>query len=654
MFEHFALSLGAGLLAGCSSSFAPSPVEPNQTSIGTIQGIARGGQAPITGSQIYLFAAGTGGYGTSATSLITSGKPGVTCNPSSGMPYAALNGACYVGTDANGNFSLGGDFTCTQGQQVYMVSTGGNPGQSRTVNNTAIVQMAALAECPAGGDLGSKVPYLVINEVTTVAFAYAMGGFATNAFNVSSDATGAAAIANALANANNIVNLQYGQAPTAARGNSNSINPQSKIYALANILAACVNTPSGAAVQCANLFRYAATSSGAQATDESSAIFNIVHNQAKNVASLWNLSPTTPIFAPTLKGQPTDWTMPVIYTGVFGSPSGMAFDASGNAWIADTTSNAVVKVDPQGAVSSYTNGGNFGSIAGVAVNPVTGTIWASDASKDAVYILDSTGSLLTTITTGKLNKPAGIAFDRSGNGYVVNSGAYVVGEYTSAGELIGNSSYPSAQGYSKGIAVDYLGNVYTAAGSGNTGVGVLLAGTTAGQFFSGSNAGGTYAIALDATSNTALSPSKNWTVQNNVWTMATGGFGWRYYLYTSGDQFAGIVGGTYIGWTGGISPGSTPSSLAFDGAGSLWVANATPASSSYPLSGFTVSNSYGLTAMATNGFSTGAGATGAYMAAPDGSGNVWVLNKDGSVSQMLGLSTPVATPMAPGNFSTKP
>ena len=70
------VSLSIGLLTGCSGSFEPSAVQPEQTPIGEISGAVHGGQAPISGAQIYLFAAGTGGYGTASTSIITSGKTG--------------------------------------------------------------------------------------------------------------------------------------------------------------------------------------------------------------------------------------------------------------------------------------------------------------------------------------------------------------------------------------------------------------------------------------------------------------------------------------------------------------------------------------------------------------------------------------------------
>jgi hypothetical protein len=644
--------LVTSLLAGCSANFAPNAVEADETPIGTIQGNVHGGNFPVTGAEIYLFAAGQGGYGTSATSLLRSGASGVSCSS------PVVTGACHVTSDANGNFAVGGDYTCTAGQQVYMVSVGGNPGLTQGTNNAAIVQMAALGECPSSGSMAQQVPYLAINEVSTVAFAYAMAGFGTDAYHISSPGTSLAlaGIENAMRNALNIEGQGWGGALATANQNSNSKAPQSKLNALANVLVTCVNTSGATSSQCTNLFKYATNSSGTAATDEATAVFNIVHSPGQNVTNIYNLIPGTAVFQPSLASAPADWTMPVVYTGVFGTPSAIAVDASGDAWIADSSKKAVVKISAQGATSSYTNGGDFGAITGVAVNPVTGTIWASDSTNDRVYILDTTGSVLTTITAGSLNKPAGIAFDRSGNGYVVNSGAYQVNEYTSAGALVRTSSYPSAQGYSSTIAVDYSGDVYTGAASGGAGVSALLEGGTAAQFFSGANGGGAYAIALDGTSNTALTAAQYWTTANNIWTIAAGsGIGWRYSFFTSGYTFGGATTGTYIGYEGGITTSTAPSSLAFDGAGSLWVANSSPASSSYPLSGFTVSSSYGLTAMAGNGLSTGApSGTGAYNAVPDNAGNVWVLNKDGSVSQLLGVATPVVTPMVSGKFCTKP
>ncbi len=515
MLKRFALMFSSvvvvSVLTGCSANFVPSAVTPNQTPIGTIQGNVHGGNFPVTGAQIYLFAAGQSGYGTSATSLMTSGASGVSCsNP-------VVSGACYVTTDGNGNFAVGGDYTCTAGQQVYMVAVAGNPGltgsapkatfsaNSNTITvtsatgisigstasgsgvsgtvtavsgttvtlsnkttaagsgvsvtfsvyNTGAVQMAALGQCPASGSMASQVPYLVINEVTTVAFGYAVGGFATTAYNVSSDASGETAIATAFGNANNIVTLADGQANAVIAGNSNSAAPQGKINALANILATCVNTQPVSSTQtssqCTQLFSLAKTSSGTAATDEANAIFNIVHNQAQNVAAIWNLGGSTGPFGP-VSGQPTDWTMPITYKSVISTPDttspitsgpyNMAFDANGNAWIGDRV-NGVVEIAAQGAVTTYSNSKyGFKMVKGVAVSPQDGSIWVSDYGNSDVYVMDSTGAHLATITLHLTsNGPVLTAFARNpaGGNYL----AYEVTETTTGLASYDSGTYAS-------------------------------------------------------------------------------------------------------------------------------------------------------------------------------------------------------------------
>lgn len=661
---------GAVLLAGCSASFQPGSVKPAQVPIGNIQGTVHGGQAPVTGAQIYLFAAGTGGYGTNATSLITSGASGVTCNPATGNSNPALNNACYVTTDNNGNFALGGEYTCTQGQEVYMVALGGNPGITGTVNNTSIVQMAALAQCPAAGNLAAQVPYLVINEVTTVAFAYSMSGFATNAFNVSSSATGATALANAFANAGNIVNLQWGQAPAVTNGNPNSINPQAKIYALANVLASCVNTapisPIKPSLQCLNLFGYAVSGS-TPATDEASAIFNIAHNQAQNVTQIFNLGTSTPVFVPTLSTAPADWTMPVIYTGLVSLPKtsetpptytsgpfNIAFDASGNAWIGDRA-KGVVEVGPQGAATTYNNNGNgpFSMVKGVAVSPVDGTIWVSDYGANTVYVMNSAGSITTTINntslTGNatLSGPILTAFSGKSAG---RSKTYEANETTTGVIVFDSSTYAfndfatlnlnnvATPGW---ISVDQNGIAWLP--STNTNYTGQVAYTQ-----KGNSGKGTY-----NSSQANGAPNSYSTVADssgNVWLAQITGTAQLEKIPSGSSSPQATV---YPG--GGLNG---PYKLALDGGNNIWVAN----SNANTVSGFsTTSNTF----LATNGFSTSAQAGGGcVVAAPDPSGNLWAANSDGSVTQLLGLSTPTAAPFygalaatnntTPGNLGTKP
>jgi hypothetical protein len=643
-------TLAIGLLSGCSGSFAPSSIQPHETPIGNIQGSVHGGQAPVTGAHIYLYAASTAGYGTNATSLISSTASNATADG---------NGNYYVTTDSNGNFALGGDYTCTQGQQVYMVAVGGNPGLTGTVNNTAIVQMAGLGQCPAAGNLAAQVPYLVINEVTTVAFAYAMSGFATTAYNVSTDATGTAAIANAMANTSNIVNLQWGQAPAIANGNPNSINPQAKLYALANIAAACVNTSSAASSACSNLFSVAKSAAGAVATDEANALFNIAHNQAANVSSIWNLTPSIPVFTPTLTNQPTDWTMPVIYAGLVSQPGtngsnqivsgpfNIAFDANGNAWIGDRQ-KGVVEVGPQGASTTINNG--FGMVKGVAVSPVNGTIWVSDYGNNTLDVMDTTGTILSAITTDiNGNGPILTAFSGNISGRAL---AFQANE-TTTGVVVFDSATYALQDFETGasfaniqtpgwISVDNTGNAWIPS-TNTTWIGELT--------FKEKGKSGNFTYTPSETNGSPNSYSTVGDSNGDIWLASI----------TGAPQLEEISSGnTSVSstWSGGGMNG--PFKLAVDGSNNIWISNA----NANTVSGFNTSGNGSW--LATNGFSTSAqGGAGCVVAAPDPSGNLWAANSDGSVTQLLGLATPTAAPMyggvkstgsnsTPGNLGTKP
>ena len=105
------------LIAGCGA--LPSQLPISTPSAGqSITGHVHGGQQSVTGSHIYLFAAGTGGYGGPSESLLNPTAPGVATDAK----------GSYVTTDSAGNFSLNGTYSCDPGQQVYILALGGNPG----------------------------------------------------------------------------------------------------------------------------------------------------------------------------------------------------------------------------------------------------------------------------------------------------------------------------------------------------------------------------------------------------------------------------------------------------------------------------------------------------------------------------------------------
>jgi len=195
------LSLLAVLpIAGCTMGPIALSGAPANTGTGSlaIKGGVHGGNQPITGATIQLYAAGTpampssgsstGGYGSGATALIPVGSlaasatsayypGGVSSCPINSDGTNPNNCTTLPQTDSSGSFAITGDYTCTQGQEVYLVATGGNPGLVGGTNNTAIALMAALGTCPASGSLASAVPFVSVNEVTTVAAVWALQQF---------------------------------------------------------------------------------------------------------------------------------------------------------------------------------------------------------------------------------------------------------------------------------------------------------------------------------------------------------------------------------------------------------------------------------------------------------------------------------------------
>lgn len=83
-----------------------------------ISGHVFGGQQAVTSAHIYLLAVSTGGYSTASSSLLITSTNGTD----------SIGG--YVLTDASGNFNITGDYSCTTGQQMYLLATQGNPGWS--------------------------------------------------------------------------------------------------------------------------------------------------------------------------------------------------------------------------------------------------------------------------------------------------------------------------------------------------------------------------------------------------------------------------------------------------------------------------------------------------------------------------------------------
>jgi hypothetical protein len=602
-----------------------------------LTGTVHGGQNPITGANVYLFAANTTGYGgpglaasssNASVSLLTSAV--FTNNPLNSGEDG--NGNYYVTTDVNGNFSITGDYTCTLGQQVYLYALGGNPGLG-TGTNPAAGLLAALGSCPTGGNFlsgSSPISYVVVNEVSTVATAYAFAGFATDATHVSSSGTALAqtGIMNAFANAANLETLGTGVALATTPAGNGTV-PQSEINTLANILAACVNS-NGTGSACTTLFNDAQSggSTGTQATDTATAAINMAHNPGANITPLYMLSTANPPFGSALSAQPNDFTVALSFTGGgLRSPVGIAIDGSDNAWVVSGYNDAVTVISTTGTFPSGANGypGSRLNVPYEIVIDASGDAWITNYDNFTVTKLSSSGSPASgsPYSGGGLQYPYGIAIDGSGNAWVTNETKNTVTKLSNSGAVLSGASGYTGGGldYPVGIAIDGAGSAWIVNQSSSSVVKI----SNSGGILSGTSgyAGGGKSIAIDSSGNA-------WIAGNPVVELSN-----------SGTVLSGTNGYVYTGNSLNYATG-----IAIDGSGNAWI---TTDGGVYEGDAVVEFSNSGTLLSGTNGY-TGGGQVLSGGIAIDGSGDVWTVSNSttGTVAELIGVATPVITPICAG------
>ncbi len=599
-------------MTGCA--VIPTATSSSVTAV-SIQGSVRGGNTPVGGARIYLLAANTTGYGQPSVSLL----PG-----SSTISSDSVGG--YVMSDSSGHFSILSGFTCSSTTQVYLYAMGGNAG---TGTNSAAGMLAALGTCPSYSD-AAPLNY-AINEISTVATAYAIAGFATDATHVSSSGTPLAVtdMANAFANAANLYSpLTATTIEVTPKGNGTV--PSRMINTLANILASCIQSAGPTSKPCSTLFANATSLNSTPATDTVSAILNIAHKPGANVPTLFSLAAPNSPFGPATPITPNDFTLGINFTGAgLNGPYAAAIDAEGNAWFANLGNNAISKLSPMGVplttAQGNTNGTPIGPV-GIAID-LSGNPWIVNAITNSLTKYQTSGALLSPASGysgGGLAVPQAIATDALGNVWVAN--------YLSSVSKFSNGGTPisSSTGYAGGgilgpvaIAIDASGAAWVTNTAGSPNSVTKL--TSAGQAISplnGFTGGGIqhpFSIAIDS--------------GGNAWI---GNFGVNTLSKLNSD---GVPISPSTGFTGGGL--SLPFSIAIDGGGNAWVANA----GLFSVSEF---NRSGLPVSPDTGFQGGL-INGPQAIAVDGSGNVWIANSDDiSVTEFVGASVPVVTPIAAG------
>ncbi len=416
-----ALSLLAATLAttGCGVHMADVTSTPIQTPGTAMGGKVFGGQQPISGATIQLYAASTNGYGAAS--------------------YALLNTA--VLSDTNGGFSITGDYTCPSASSlVYLTATGGNPGAG---TNAAVAEMTALGAC---GNLSAST-YVMVNEVTTVASVYALAPFMSGYASVGTSSTNVQGLTNAFATVNKLVNTATGSA-AAATLPAGASGPVAMVNTLGNIIAACVNTTGTSSAQCATLFSKATSSTGAQPTDTIGAALNIARNPGQNVSALFALNSGTAPFQPS-SSTANDFTLSIKYKPTVSTPSASAVAANGDLWVTNSGNSTISVLNAATSTATIYTGGGLSGPAGIAFDQA-GNAWVTDKTSSKLSVFTAAG-VGTQTTASNLSSPTGVAIDGAGLIWVTNSNSVAAVNVT--GTTVNSSTLYTAGGVTTPVAV---------------------------------------------------------------------------------------------------------------------------------------------------------------------------------------------------------
>jgi hypothetical protein len=626
------LLASAGFLAGCGGGTVFDTARESAPGV-ELQGIVHGGQQPVSGATIQLYAAQASGYAATSVKLIT----GTT-----------------VTTKGDGSFNITSDYMCpsSPNDQVYLVATGGSSGAG---TNSNLALMTALGSCST---LSSST-VIAVNEVTTVASAYALSGFMADYAHVGTSSNNYTGLVNAMATVNNLVNTSTGQAlavtpayqtvPTGyTAATFASTVPQAEVNTLANIIAACVNNGvSGApSTSCTSLFGSNGTNTitgGAPGVpDTIQAALNIAKNPGSNVAALFTLASSKPPFpSPALTTAPNDWTIELTFTGggLGGAVSGtsysaatdLAVDGLGNVWVANQNTNTVTELNNLGAPQSPN--------------------------------MKLTPFIKGGFTNSAMSAPTYLAVDTNNNIFVGNENNAKIIEFNNAGGYVRTISGGGLTSYVLGLAVDGNNNIWAVgdveiAAFNNTGT--PLSGSPYGAGIDGLNG----AIAVDASNDIWVEGAGNGNVvelnnsgsqltssgtdlDNPVPNAAIDGSGqfWAPLTTASSGLMLFSSSDVQINYFNSIGSLTLPTSVSIDGAGHIWTAN-------------TGTNPENVTEMFASGSPLSPPDTGYAGVGPamnqaganqmDASGNLWVVDTaDNSfVTEFVGIGAPTVTPLA--------